>query len=49
MLRHSPWGKQKSPSRHSFISKDTRVRIVLWAPEVNPAYNVVTLIPKLQP
>lgn len=20
MLRHSPWGKQKSPSRHSFIS-----------------------------
>jgi len=46
VLRHSPWGKQKSPSRHSFTSRVPRVQTGSPDPpqDPSPAYKAATLL-----
>lgn len=36
MLRHSPWGKQKSPSRHSFTSRAREIGLGVTEPTPAP-------------
>lgn len=49
MLRHSPWGKQKSPSRHSFTSRVPRVQTGSPDPSPGPKPRLQSSNPARKP